>query len=423
MPDRDRKHVITAFLWDGRHVLLALRSGRVSTFPNHWAGISGYVEQEQPLERAFIEIAEETGLARRHVVLRRAGDPISVDAAAGGFVVHPFLFSVPQGAGVRSDWEAAHFEWVGADELLAGRRSPTVPRLSDALRAVWPAWDYHKALDANLEGSQRWLRDDRSMGASTLARAASDELAKLIPLCDEAAWPEERDRLADAARRLASTRPTMAPLQNLLEDLADALRQARTPHEAARRAERLIDQSRDAASAAALNAADAIAHGERVITISYSGTVRDALLAAKEKLREALVCEGRPLCEGRRLARELAEAGVDVAILTDAQAFAAMQGVDRVLIGADAVTAEGGVVNKAGSALLAVAAQRAGVRVTVVCESLKRLRTADARLPTEANPPEEVWSDAPPGVRVLNEYFELVPADLVDEVITEADGR
>lgn len=108
--------VITAFLWDGRRVLLALRSEQVSTFPGHWAGVSGYLEGEDPAAWALVEIEEELGLSREHVTLRRIGDPLEAAGVSADrvFVVHPFLFSVEEGTTVRGDWEAKRLEWVPA---------------------------------------------------------------------------------------------------------------------------------------------------------------------------------------------------------------------------------------------------------------------------------------------------------------------
>lgn len=83
-----------------------------------------------------------------------------------------------------------------------------------------------------------------------------------------------------------------------------------------------------------------------------------------------IVCESRPLCEGVVMAQRLAAAGLQVTLITDAQAGAFVEEADLVLLGADAVT-PAGVVNKVGSKLLALAAKAAGVPVVAVTDSLK----------------------------------------------------
>lgn len=82
------------------------------------------------------------------------------------------------------------------------------------------------------------------------------------------------------------------------------------------------------------------------------------------------ICESRPLCEGVIMARQLAAAGLDITLITDAQACVFIDQVDIVMFGADAVC-PGGVVNKVGSKLLALAGRAAGVPVVAVTDSMK----------------------------------------------------
>ncbi len=57
------KNVVTVFVSHHRRILLLRRSDRVGSYRGRWAGISGYVEQnEDPLRRAVKEISEEVGL-------------------------------------------------------------------------------------------------------------------------------------------------------------------------------------------------------------------------------------------------------------------------------------------------------------------------------------------------------------------------
>eukprot|EP00775_Hariotina_reticulata_P014735 gene14735-14903_t len=70
------------------------------------------------------------------------------------------------------------------------------------------------------------------------------------------------------------------------------------------------------------------------------------------------------------MAQRLAAAGLDVTLITEAQAGVFIEDADLVLLGADAVT-PAGVVNKVGSKLLALAAKAAGVPVVAVTDSLK----------------------------------------------------
>jgi translation initiation factor 2B subunit (eIF-2B alpha/beta/delta family) len=412
--------VVTAFIWDGRRVLLALRSAAVSTYPNHWAGISGYLEGDDPLSWALVEIEQECGIARQRLTARAAGEPLEVSDAAHDrqFLVHPFLFSIDSPEGIRHDWEAQRFEWVDLDELLARRRRPTVPMLHEAFERVWPPWPAERALELNLAAAVAWLRNDRTMGAGRLARAAAGELLKLIGLATGDLLPALRPRFKAALDRLAAVRPTMATLANLLGPLVEAIDTATDPQRLAAEVQRRIDRSLRAEADAASRAAQQIAPGERVMTLGDSGTVAAVLAAAAARLGRVLICEGRPLCEGRHLATKLQRSGVPVTLLTEAQAFALMPQVDRVLLGADAVLPEGDVVNKVGSALLALAARHWRKPVTVVADQFKFVAPGAAVEANESNPPSEVWDPAPPGVQVSNLYFDRVPGDLIAEIVS-----
>ncbi len=100
-----------------------------------WGGISGYIEQEEPVKRALKEIAEETGLKNKNVTLLRIGEPL--EAVESGkpeitWIVHPFLFSSNTDQ-IRIDWEHDEYRWINPKEI---ENYETVPRLEDALDSL-----------------------------------------------------------------------------------------------------------------------------------------------------------------------------------------------------------------------------------------------------------------------------------------------
>jgi 8-oxo-dGTP diphosphatase len=119
-------------------VLLVKRSERVRTYRGAWAGVSGYLEPGvTPLEQAYTEIREETGLGRDAVRLLNEGKPLPVEDRAQGlsWVVHPFLFALDDPAALRTDWEATDHTWVRPDDLAS---YATVPMLTEAFAHVYP---------------------------------------------------------------------------------------------------------------------------------------------------------------------------------------------------------------------------------------------------------------------------------------------
>ncbi len=133
--------VVTCFLLRraaaGDEVLLLRRSQQVGTYRGRWAGVSGYLEEDEPLAQAYREVKEETGLAADEVRLLATGEPLTVvDARAGRrWIVHPFLFEVTPGAQVRVDWEHTEARWVRPEDVFAFE---TVPQLAEALMRVYP---------------------------------------------------------------------------------------------------------------------------------------------------------------------------------------------------------------------------------------------------------------------------------------------
>ena len=82
------------------------------------------------------------------------------------------------------------------------------------------------------------------------------------------------------------------------------------------------------------------------------------------RLAQVWVCETRPLLQGARLtAWELGRAGIPYRLVTDSSAGSLMARglVDRVVVGADRIAANGDVANKVGTYPLAVLAARHGL--------------------------------------------------------------
>ncbi len=134
-------NVVTCFLLrrsgGDDEILLLRRSQQVGTYRGRWAGVSGYIEETDPLTQAYTEVEEEAGLARDDVQLLRAGEPLEVvDAEADRrWIVHPFLFEVREPAGIRADWEHTETRWIRPKEIF---QYETVPQLAETLMRVYP---------------------------------------------------------------------------------------------------------------------------------------------------------------------------------------------------------------------------------------------------------------------------------------------
>ena len=90
------RQVVTSFLQRGQLILLLRRSKEVGTYQGKWGAVSGFLEEnEDPYERAKIEISEETALTSNDLLLIRYGELLRVydEEKDTVWIVHPFLLA------------------------------------------------------------------------------------------------------------------------------------------------------------------------------------------------------------------------------------------------------------------------------------------------------------------------------------------
>ena len=163
--------------------------------------------------------------------------------------------------------------------------------------------------------------------------------------------------------------------------------------------------------------------GSVVFTHCHSSTVTYMLSKAlKEGRRFEVVCtETRPAFQGRITAKEMLTLGVKTTFIVDSAARSFINNVDLVVVGADAITSEGNVVNKIGTGTIALLAHEARKPFYVVSELLKfdpaTLHGEYERI--EERGRDEVWKEAPAELNVRNPAFDVTPRDLIHGIICE----
>ena len=157
-----------------------------------------------------------------------------------------------------------------------------------------------------------------------------------------------------------------------------------------------------------------------VLTISSSGSVYSCLSRLAKSCRLSVICaESRPNYEGRILAIQLADQGVETKVCTDAAAASLCRSADVFLCGADAVFSEY-FINKCGTGQLINAALECGIPSYVVASRDKFSHDLlAANLILNGGAPYEVWSAAPSNLGILNPYFERVPTRNLAGIITD----
>jgi ribose 1,5-bisphosphate isomerase len=166
-----------------------------------------------------------------------------------------------------------------------------------------------------------------------------------------------------------------------------------------------------------------ISHLSKVLTHCHSSTVTNMLLRAKleGKSFEVICTESRPVFQGRITAKEMLDAGIETTLIVDSAVRYFMNEVDLVVVGADAITSEGNVINKIGTSMVALAAKEARTPFYVVSELLKfdsvTIHGDYERI--EERSPREVWKDAPSGLTIRNPAFDVTRREFIHGIICE----
>jgi ribose 1,5-bisphosphate isomerase len=133
------------------------------------------------------------------------------------------------------------------------------------------------------------------------------------------------------------------------------------------------------------------------------------------------VTETRPMLQGRITATELASAKIPVTIFADSAGRLALKKADIALLGADAITSEGKVINKIGSELLALVAEKLDVPLYICSDSWKfdpkSVFGFERELETRSQ--KEIWNRPPKGISISNFVFEKIDASLITGIISE----
>lgn len=227
------------------------------------------------------------------------------------------------------------------------------------------------------------------------------------------------------------------------------------------------------------SAAQKVQNGDVIVTFAGSSIVKQTLLDAHRqgKTFRVSIIDSRPLFEGKNLARALATAGLDVQYSLINGISHAIKDATKVFLGAHAMTSNGRLYSRVGTALVAMSAkERAGgveVPVIVCCETVKFTdrvaldsivvnEIADADELVSTHPPQQVtglsdpvssvpdakggpsgkpmlqqpsaqepnpalknassplkdWRDTP-NLQLLNLMYDVTPAEYVDMVVTE----
>lgn len=254
------------------------------------------------------------------------------------------------------------------------------------------------------------------------------------------------DRFEEVSKLLRSTRPTAVNLAWALDRGREVFERTREQGTGALR-KALLDWARELQAEDVRinkrigeNGAALFGAGARVLTHCNTGSLATAgygtalgiIQSAWTGGRVGMVWvdETRPLLQGARLtAWELKRLGIPFRLVTDSSAGTLMaQGlVDRIVVGADRIAANGDTANKIGTYTVAVLAHRHGVPFYVAAplSTIDRNTPDGKAIPIEERQAREVTEVfgtrvAPEETQAMNFAFDVTPAELITAIVTEA---
>lgn len=267
-------------------------------------------------------------------------------------------------------------------------------------------------------------------GAATIAAGAAEALGTQAREAEADSPAAFRASMRAAARRLRETRPTAVSLPNALRYVlrrmdgrnVDALRESVTDAVAEFVAQ--LDRAQEDLGRVGANR---LADGDTVMTHCHSTDALACIEAAVEggKEIEAIVKETRPRNQGHITAEQLREMGVPVTLIVDSAARRYLNEADHVLVGADSIAADGGVINKIGTSGLAVNARERGVPIMTAAQTIKLHpetltgHTVEIEMRAEDEVIDPETREGIGDVAVENPAFDVTPPRYMDAIVTE----
>ncbi len=272
------------------------------------------------------------------------------------------------------------------------------------------------------------LRRESRSGASDLTRRAIDILTDYLQKSRVKDNEEFVHDLRDLCGRLIFAQSAMSSIQNVCVEVLSTLSEYRNGDglvrvrvELRKKLQKISSRITSARPRIATHLAKVVPDQARILTLSYSSTVVEVLKELKRKGKdfEVTVMESRPMFEGRITARKLLASRIRVSLIADAAMGMFSRLSDLVIVGADAIFADGSVLNKIGSYPLALSCNDAKIPFYVVADSSKLSSETPAKFPVGAKNPFELLRTPARGLEVKNFYFELTPSKYITGIITE----
>ncbi len=260
------------------------------------------------------------------------------------------------------------------------------------------------------------IRQDRTHGASWLSRQAIGVLNLAVKKSESKKVADFREELIAVARELVVAKPSMASITNCVSRFIYEVSQESEVEKdlvslkgfACSKGNDLVIESEEAFLKVTEKGSEIIEKGDRLMTCSYSSTICQTFRTAKLRGKEfyVLVAESRfgGKVYGELTAEQLKTYKITAEVIPDNAIVNYISKVNKVLVGADSVSADGSLINGSPTHAVALAAKKRLVPFYSLCETTKFDITSHLGQPIE-----------------LEEGFDKVPPASITGIITE-DG-
>jgi len=214
-------------------------------------------------------------------------------------------------------------------------------------------------MNTKIEKIAKDIKELKIQGARKIASAALKCLEIQVRTTSASSTPELYSELADVADLLAAQRPTEPMLRNTLRNVLSWIDENMSIEDTKKLLTngianyfKKVDEN---IAKIGHFGAQIIPDNSTVLTHCHSNTVTAILKNAYDigKKIKVICKETRPMMQGLITATELADYGLEVTLIVDSAIGAFIKRADIAVVGADAVTTTGDLINKIGTRTLA----------------------------------------------------------------------
>ncbi|XP_015910585.2 translation initiation factor eIF2B subunit delta [Parasteatoda tepidariorum] len=190
-----------------------------------------------------------------------------------------------------------------------------------------------------------------------------------------------------------------------------------------------------AKEAITISASAKIVNNDTILVFAYSSLVKDVLCKAHDQNKKfhVIVVDSRAKLEGLEMLRRLVKHGLQCSYISINAVSYVIKKVNKVIIGAHALLANGFVMSRLGCKILSLVGSTNSVPVLVCCETYKfwERTLTDSIVHNELGNPDDLvtmsldkkdsllkWRDLS-SLQIYNLLYDVTPSDFISVVITE----